>query len=135
MCTLWVTGLDAVAPYITERVNFAVVAKADIAKIRAWAKLRGWRHARLLSSSVSTFNRDLEAEELDGSQNPGVSVFVKGDDGKIRHSYSKWAPLAENMGRGIDLLSPVWNVFDLVPSGRDDWYPTGWWGFMDGAPK
>jgi predicted dithiol-disulfide oxidoreductase (DUF899 family) len=24
--------------------------------------------------------------------------------------------------RGIDLLSPVWNVLDLTPYGRDDWY-------------
>lgn len=25
--------------------------------------------------------------------------------------------------RGIDLLSPVWNLLDLTPQGRDDWYP------------
>ena len=24
--------------------------------------------------------------------------------------------------RGIDLLSPVWNVLDLTPEGRGDWY-------------
>lgn len=131
MCTMWCTGLDAVAPYIAERVNFAIVAKADIAKIRAWAKKRGWHHARLLSSAPSTFNRDLGTERADGFQTPGVSAFVLGDDGKVRHSYTKPAELGENVNRGIDLLSPVWNVFDLVPSGRDDWYPAGWWGFMD----
>jgi predicted dithiol-disulfide oxidoreductase (DUF899 family) len=131
MCTLWVTGLDAVAPYITERVNFAVVAKADIAKLRAWAKTRGWRHARYLSSSASKFNIDLGAEDAEGGQIPGLSVFVKGDDGKVRHSYTKHANLSGDLNRGIDLLSPVWNVFDLAPSGRDDWNPTGWWGFLD----
>jgi hypothetical protein len=26
-------------------------------------------------------------------------------------------------GGGIDLLSPVWNVFDLLPEGSDDWLP------------
>ena len=25
--------------------------------------------------------------------------------------------------RGVDLLSPVWNLFDLLPSGRGDWMP------------
>jgi predicted dithiol-disulfide oxidoreductase (DUF899 family) len=25
--------------------------------------------------------------------------------------------------RGIDQLTPVWNLFDLLPSGRGDWYP------------
>jgi predicted dithiol-disulfide oxidoreductase (DUF899 family) len=131
MCTMWCTGLDAVAPYITDRVNFAIVAKADVAKLRTWAKTRGWRHARLLSSSASTFNVDLEAENAQGDQNPGVSVFVKCDDGKVRLAYTKHATLDEDNNRGIDLLMPVWNVFDLLPSGRGDWYPSGWYGFMD----
>jgi len=26
--------------------------------------------------------------------------------------------------RGIDLLSPVWNVLDLLPAGRGDWEPS-----------
>lgn len=136
MCTLWVTGLNGIANYFTERANFAVVAKADIGKLREYARARGWNNVRLLSSHDSTFNRDLEAEEPDGGQNPGVSVLVRGDDGKIRHFYSKWAPLDDNNNRGIDMLSPVWNMFDLLPSGRDDWYPTtGWWGFMDEKPR
>jgi predicted dithiol-disulfide oxidoreductase (DUF899 family) len=131
MCTMWVSGFNGISPYVNERVNFVVVAKAPIAKLREYAKKRGWNNIRLLSSYDSTFNRDLEAEEPDGMQNPGISVLVRGDDGKIRHFYSKWAPLDENNNRGIDLLSPVWNLYDLVPSGRDDWYPSiGWWGFM-----
>ena len=24
--------------------------------------------------------------------------------------------------RGVDLLSPVWNLLDLTPQGRGDWY-------------
>lgn len=27
-------------------------------------------------------------------------------------------------GRGIDLLSPVWNYFDLTPDGRGDMLPS-----------
>ena len=135
MCTLWCTGLNGIARYFTERANFAVVAKADVGKLRDYARVRGWNNLRLLSSHDSTFNRDLEAEEPDGGQNPGVSVLVRGDDGKIRHFYSKWAPMDDNNNRGIDLLSPVWNMFDLLPSGRDDWYPTGWWGFMEEKPR
>ena len=26
--------------------------------------------------------------------------------------------------RGIDLLSPVWNLLDLTPEGRGDWEPS-----------
>ncbi len=25
--------------------------------------------------------------------------------------------------RGLDLLNPVWNILDLTPQGRGDWYP------------
>jgi predicted dithiol-disulfide oxidoreductase (DUF899 family) len=130
MCTMWVDGLNGVAGYVGERANFAVIAKNDIGSVRDYARKRGWNNIRLLSSSDSTFNRDLEAEDSEGAQNPGVSVLVRGKDGKIRQFYSKWAPMDEKNQRGIDLLSPVWNVFDLLPSGRGDWYPTGWWGFM-----
>jgi hypothetical protein len=32
--------------------------------------------------------------------------------------------MTPDINRGIDLLSPVWNLFDLLPGGRgDDWYP------------
>jgi predicted dithiol-disulfide oxidoreductase (DUF899 family) len=136
MCTMWVTGYNGISHYVNERVNFVVVAKAPLAKLREWAKARGWNNVRLLSSYDSTFNLDMGAEDADGFQNPGISAFVRGPDG-IRHFYSKWASLDENNNRGLDLLSPVWNLYDLVPSGRDDWYPSiGWWGFMgEESPK
>jgi predicted dithiol-disulfide oxidoreductase (DUF899 family) len=133
MCSMWIDGLNGIARHIGETKNFAVVGKADIGKLRAYAKKRGWTNVRLLSSRDSTFNRDFEAEEPDGMQNPGVSVFVRTKDG-IHHHYSKWAPLTQGVNRGIDLLSPVWNVFDLTPSGRGEWLPSGWWGFMEDTP-
>ena len=129
MCTMWCDGFNGIANYVNERANFVIVAKADIAKLRDYGKARGWNNLRLLSSHDSTFNRDFDAEEPDGGQNPGISVFNR-DDAGIHHHYSKWASLDEDHNRGIDLLSPVWNLFDLIPSGRDDWSPSGWWGFM-----
>ncbi len=129
MCTMWCDGFNGIAKHVGERANFVVVAKAPIAKLREYGKARGWNNLRLLSSHDSTFNRDFEAEEENGDQNPGISVFNR-DEAGIHHHYSKWAPLDADHNRGIDLLSPVWNLFDLLPSGRDDWFPTGWWGFI-----
>lgn len=129
MCTMWCDGFNGIARRVGERANFAVIAKAHIGKLREYGRQRGWNNLRLLSSQDSSFNRDLGAEEPDGGQNPGISVFVR-DAGGIRHHYSKWAHLDDDNNRGIDLLSPVWNLFDLLPSGRGDWYPSGWWGFM-----
>jgi predicted dithiol-disulfide oxidoreductase (DUF899 family) len=122
MCTMWADGYDAVAPHVEDRANFVLVARADIGKFRAWARGRGWRNIRLLSSRDSTFS-DVGAEEDDAHQIPGASVFTRDADGTIRHFYTKHAELDEDHNRGIDFLSPVWNLFDLTPSGRGEWNP------------
>ena len=38
-------------------------------------------------------------------------------------SFAASAAYPDDSRNGIDLLSPVWNVLDLVPGGRDDWHP------------
>jgi predicted dithiol-disulfide oxidoreductase (DUF899 family) len=124
LCTMWIDGYDAVAPHITQNVDFAVVAAAEPAALRAHATARGWNSLRLLSAGDSTFKYDLGSEEADGAQTEWISVFSLGDDGTVRHVYSKGAQMADNRReRGIDLLSPVWHLLDLTPGGRGDWYP------------
>ena len=61
--------------------------------------------------------------EKDGEQLPGVSVFTRGSDGKLRHFYTGGAIMGEGQYRGMDLLSPLWHYFDLLPIGRGDWNP------------
>jgi predicted dithiol-disulfide oxidoreductase (DUF899 family) len=124
MCNMWADGYDAVAPHVRDRANFVLVAKAPIAKFQKWGMSRGWKNIRLLSSFGTTFNRDFEAEDADGDQWPTISVFTRDKKGVIRHQYQKFAVLKNDVYRGIDLLSPVWNLFDLLPSGRADWYPS-----------
>lgn len=122
MCTLWIDGFNGVAAHVADRAAFAVVAKAHIDKLRPWAQGRGWQRIRLASSYGTTFNTDFAAEDSDGDQVPCISVFRKTPEG-VLHYYQKGAELAEGHNRGIDLLSPVWNLFDLLPSGRGDWEP------------
>ena len=88
-----------------------------------YAAGRGWSHARLVSAAESDFKRQLGFEGNDGSQLPGVSVLVREADGAIRHFYSQSALMGDDKGRGMDLLSPVWNYLDLTPDGRGDWFP------------
>ena len=124
LCTMWIDGYNAVAPHITQNADFAVVAAAEPAALEAHATARGWHNLRLLSAGDSTFKYDLGSEEPDGAQTEWISVFSLGDDGTVRHLYSKGAQMADNRReRGIDLLSPVWHLLDLTPDGRDDWYP------------
>ncbi len=133
MCSMWVDGLSAVARHLDQNVNFAVVGKAPLPRLRGWARRRGWGGARLLSSFGSTFNVDLGAEDASGAQQPEVSVFVRAPEG-VRHVYTIHASGSMvRHERGLDLLSPVWNVLDLTPAGRGDWYAENSYIGGDGA--
>ena len=129
MCSMWADGYSAVTPHVLQRTSFVLVAKAEISKLRSWARQRGWDRIRLLSSHDNTFNRDFGMENADGSQLPGLSVFTRTPDGAVYHRYTIGADFDEHNNRGIDPYSPVWNLFDLLPQGRGDWYPSH--GYME----
>jgi predicted dithiol-disulfide oxidoreductase (DUF899 family) len=123
MCTMWIDGFNGVAHHLAQNVDFAIVAAADPATLRQHARNRGWRNLRLLSAGDSTFKRDFDSEDAEGNQDSTISVFTRDDSGTIRHFYSAHPRMAEDIDeRGIDLLSPVWNLLDLTPQGRGDWY-------------
>ena len=123
MCTMWADGYDGVVPHLRQRVAFGIVVAGDVAALRGWARERGWRHVRLLSSAGTTFKREVGMEDAAGGQLPGVSVFRLGPDGRPRHFYTQCAMMAPGHWRGMDLLTPVWNFLDLTPEGRGDWMP------------
>lgn len=124
MCTLFADGYDGAVPHLQQRANFAVLVAGDVAEFSAYARGRGWRNIRILSAADSSLKRDLGFENEDGSQNPGVSVFEKGEKGDARHFYSGGAMVQPGEFRGMDLLSPVWNFLDLTPEGRGDFMPS-----------
>jgi predicted dithiol-disulfide oxidoreductase (DUF899 family) len=124
LCTMWIDGYNAAVAHLAQNADFAIVAAAEPAAIKAHAASRGWGNLRLLSAGDTTFKFDLGSEEADGSQTEWISVFVRGADGTVRHVYSKGAQMADDRReRGIDLLNPVWHLLDLTPNGRGDWYP------------
>ncbi len=77
LCTSIIDAVDGAARHVSQRVNFAVVAKAPIARFRDHAKRRGWRHTLLLSASGNSFKRDYHAESPEGQQFPIAQVFVR----------------------------------------------------------
>jgi predicted dithiol-disulfide oxidoreductase (DUF899 family) len=120
MCSLWIDGFNGIAPHIRQRANFAVASRAPVDKLKAWAERRGWDRLRLLSDDGPQFARDIDAEDAEGNPDSTVVVFTKSGN-EIRHFYTAH-PMLEDRERGIDLLSPVWHLLDLTPSGRGDWY-------------
>jgi predicted dithiol-disulfide oxidoreductase (DUF899 family) len=125
MCTLWVDGFNGVAQHLAQNIDFAIVVAAEPGAMRDYARARGWKNLHLLSAGSNTFKLDLGSEDSEGAQDSAISVFTKDDDNTVRHFYTAHPRIApEIKERGIDLITPVWNLLDLIPEGRGEWYPS-----------
>ncbi len=123
MCTQWIDGLNGVANHLAQNVDFVVVAAAAPVALRAHARNREWNRLRLLSCADNTFKYDLRSEDADGSQDSTMSVFALDADNKVCHTYTVRPTMSPDVReRGIDLMCATWNVLDLTPNGRGDWY-------------
>ena len=127
-CTQFLDSFDGVAEHAGQRINVAVVAKAELPRVLAHADSRGWRRLRLLSSAGNTYNRDYHGEDDDGTQQlPMLNVFHRHAD-TIRHVWGSELlfepPDPGQDQRHGDSIDPLWNLFDLAPEGRGlEWYP------------
>ena len=128
MCTSIIDSLDGAAPHVGQRVNLAVVAKSPLPRLLTFARNRGWKNLKFLSSAENSYNRLYHGEDADGHQMPMMNVFVK-QDGKVRHAwgseliFTKPDKKGQNQ-RHVDIIWPLWNLLDLTPEGRGrDWYP------------
>ncbi|HEY3192504.1 MAG TPA: DUF899 family protein [Solirubrobacterales bacterium] len=122
-CVALLDQLDGAMEHATQVMNLAVVAKSPLPRILTFARERGWRRLRLLSSAGNTYNPDYLAETPEGAQRPMLNVFHR-DGETIRHFwgselfYAPWDPGQDP--RHVGTLEPVWNLFDLTPEGRPD---------------
>jgi predicted dithiol-disulfide oxidoreductase (DUF899 family) len=124
-CTALLDQLDGAVEHVDQRMSFAIVAKAPLARVTAFAEERGWRRLRLLSSAANTYNRDYAAQTTDGFSMPMLNVFHRDGDA-IRHFWGSemlYAPTEPGQDpRHVGTLEPLWNLFDFTPEGRpDDW--------------
>ena len=78
----YVGGNDA--PFRGLGGNLAVVAKAPLERVAAFARDKGWKHIRLLSAADNTFKRDYHGEDTDGQQVPIMTAFKRWPDGTVR---------------------------------------------------
>src|SRR5215831_9939451 len=63
------------------------------------------------------------SEDAEGNQDSSISVFTRDRGRRVHHMYSAHPWMAEDVKeRGIDPLTPVYNMLDLTPQGRDGWY-------------
>jgi predicted dithiol-disulfide oxidoreductase (DUF899 family) len=120
-CVSLLDQLDGAVEHVSQNMNFVVVAKSPLPRVLTFARERGWRRLRLLSSAGNTYNRDYLAETPEGAQRPMLNVFHREGD-RIRHFwgselfYAPWDPGQDP--RHVGTLEPVWNMFDLTREGR-----------------
>jgi predicted dithiol-disulfide oxidoreductase (DUF899 family) len=117
--------LDGAVEHLTQHANFVAVAKSPLPPVLEFAKERGWRRLRLLSSHGTNYNRDYHGETVEGDQRPMLNVF-HADSGAIRHFWGSelfYAPTdGDQDPRHVGTLEPLFNMLDLTPEGRPaDW--------------
>ncbi len=123
MCSLCADGYAGIQRHVSQRTAFVVAAKQHADVFGKFAKSRGWGDLRYVSTGGTSFNSDFGMEDAEENQRPGVSVFRKDADGTVRHFYTGGAIMGPDQFRGMDLLVPVWHIFDLLPQGRGDFFP------------
>lgn len=128
-CSFWADHFDGAIAHLNARdTSFVAISRAPIDKLQRQAKRLGWNFP-WVSSGKSTFNYDFnvsfepdaegkaiynyERRQVPMKDMQGMSVFAKGSDGAIYHTYSTY-------GRGQDLVNGAYNMLDLTPKGRDE---------------
>lgn len=130
-CSYMNDHMNGAVPHLNARdVTYMCVSRTSLEKIKAFKERMGWQFD-WVSSLGSEFNFDFgvsftpEAKETGkiqynykqsnyfSEEAPGASVFYKGDDGKIYHTYSVF-------GRGLERFITTYQALDMVPDGRNE---------------
>lgn len=131
-CSFQADHVDAARQHFEHAdLSFAAVSRAPYDRIAAFKRRMGWSFP-WVSSFGTDFNYDYhvsfrEDERKRGNvfynfrtiddpgidELPGQSVFCRGDDGTIYHTYSSYA-------RGGEELIGAFNFLDMVPKGRNE---------------
>ena len=119
-CSFLCDGIDGVRPHLKARdVAFAAVSNASAEKINTYKHRLGYLFP-WVSCGDTTFNKDFNANfdnKGEGIEEwkeiAGISVFYKGEDGTIFHTYNTFA-------RGLEDFISTYHFLDIVPKGRDE---------------
>lgn len=136
-CSLLMDHVEGARMHFEHRdLSFAAISRAALSKIEAFKRRLGWTFP-WASSAGSDFNRDFgvtfSADEVAGEKTiynfgtiqafmtdlPGASIFARGEDGQIYHTYSTYA-------RGLETLIGAFAYMDLTPRGRNEGEVMDW---------
>ena len=132
-CSFWADNFNGIDIHLQQRdTTFVAISRAPYEKLKAYRQRMAWNF-KWLSCSGNDFAYDLHAsyrpEEMasgkalinykmakprpQGTDDVAISVFTKGPDGGVFHTYSCYA-------RGVDMMNGAYHYLDLTPKGRDE---------------
>ncbi len=114
-CTLWADGYNGFTQHLENRVPFVVVSPDEHTIMKEFAQGRNWKF-KIYSSNGATFKRDVNFETEKGMFQPGVTILTKNGNGEIFENSRAY------FGPG-DNYCPIWDFFDLLPEGSNQWAP------------
>ena len=124
MCTPLLDGLNGVNDHIQQRLSLAVVAESSPERLRAFSYERRW-NLRLLSCAGTTYNKDYHGKTGKGFDTTMLNIFKK-EGSIIRHFWSTELTEAPSDAgqdhRALDFINPIFNMLDVTPEGRGDFY-------------
>jgi len=130
-CSFWADNYERLDTHLAARdTKLIAISNAPLERLQAYKQRMGWTFD-WVSTDGNGFSIDygvtfpdkkdptgrgynysgngtVHSEEL-----PGVSTFLKLDDGRIGHCYSTY-------GRGLDILNMAYNLLDMTPMGRHE---------------
>lgn len=130
-CSFMADHSDGMAAHLAQRdVTLVAVSRAPLAEIERFRRRMGWQFV-WASSHGNDFNVDFHVSftpderaagavyynydrvEFPVDEAPGLSVYCRGDDGEVFHTYSTY-------GRGVEVMMGTYRMLDLTPKGRDE---------------
>lgn len=127
MCTPLLQGLAAVDTHVAQRLSFVIASESPIARLLQWGRELGWKRIGLVSVAGTTYNRDYHGKgSTSGKDTTMLNVFRRDPSGAVHHFWG--TEMAHDPGdpgqdsRGLDFLNPIFNMFDVTPEGRGDFY-------------
>ena len=130
-CSFIADHYNGIVVHLAHRdISFVTVSKAPIEKIEQFRARMGWTFP-WVSYGNTDFGRDFGVSFTDQEladdntvynfnrkpypirELPGLSVFLKDEQGEIYHTYSTFA-------RGLDHFVTAYQYMDVTPKGRDE---------------
>jgi predicted dithiol-disulfide oxidoreductase (DUF899 family) len=124
-CSMQTDSVGALEHIWARDTTFVLVSRAPLPKLEAFKARMSW-NVPWYSAVGSEFNLDYEVTTELG-ESPGVSAFIRDDDGDVFHTYSIY-------DRGGEIFKNFYNYLDITYLGRREdelEHPWDWWRHKD----